>query len=385
MASPQAISAIDTVLDDMLLPHSAILDPFCGTGRLLLSPRYLGHNVVGIDCSPLAILASKCAHHAISPEKLSSIVSLVVKCAKFKDYKNYPTDNELFWFNRDSLCKLQTLLYCIDNVNCSTPIRRVLWLILAETSRKVSYAREQEYKLHRMNEEKRNSWNIDTISTFCDAGAVMCKRLMVIKSKKMKGKFRFFQGDFANMYGKSTFTKNTYDAVITSPPYGDSATTVGYGQFARIPLMILNKSVLFAKEFNLSFDYNYDSLCMGGTKCFSTEYDIAEPILANNAVSMAMKRFHKDYFIRLSLLTDIMKIGGIISLVLADRICNGIRYPLIELTSSYLLSNGLKQVFRFDRFLSHKRLPRSMKHSYKNKTETHNGMNYESICCFQKI
>ncbi|XZJ61947.1 hypothetical protein ACSXEL_17120 (plasmid) [Clostridium perfringens] len=33
---------------------------------------------------------------------------------------------------------------------------------------------------------------------------------------------------------------NSFDLLITSPPYGDSKTTVAYGQFSRLSLQWLN-------------------------------------------------------------------------------------------------------------------------------------------------
>ena len=69
MASPPSIIHIGNIISKYCYKNSNILDPFCGTGRLLINPRISGHKVTGIDCSPIALLASRVIHQKLNIRK----------------------------------------------------------------------------------------------------------------------------------------------------------------------------------------------------------------------------------------------------------------------------------------------------------------------------
>ena len=54
---------------------------------------------------------------------------------------------------------------------------------------------------------------------------------------------------------------DTYDLIITSPPYGDSRTTVAYGEYSRLSLQWINRFNLTEKEI-----MGVDRSLMGGKK-----------------------------------------------------------------------------------------------------------------------
>ena len=59
MSSPDSMQFIAEHIDGQLRPGSKVIDPFCGTGRLLFGPRDKGHSVTGVDCSPVAVLTAR--------------------------------------------------------------------------------------------------------------------------------------------------------------------------------------------------------------------------------------------------------------------------------------------------------------------------------------
>ena len=52
-----------------------------------------------------------------------------------------------------------------------------------------------------------------------------------------------------------------YDLIVTSPPYGDSRTTVAYGEYSRLSLQWLNLNDMTDREI-----LNVDKSLMGGKK-----------------------------------------------------------------------------------------------------------------------
>src|SRR5690606_12611751 len=106
------------------------------------------------------------------------------------------------------------------------------------------------------------------------------------------------------------------DLVVTSPPYGDSRTTVAYGQFSR-----------WANEwFKFENAKTLDKILMGGSK-------IKELTLQTNSISTELKSIkevdEKRYYEVLSFLDDyyksicnvskVIRIGGRICYVVGNR------------------------------------------------------------------
>ncbi|RLG15985.1 hypothetical protein DRN63_04745 [Nanoarchaeota archaeon] len=50
-----------------------ILDPFCGSGTVLVEAKLLGVNAVGSDINPLAILLAKVKSQGVRPELLENL------------------------------------------------------------------------------------------------------------------------------------------------------------------------------------------------------------------------------------------------------------------------------------------------------------------------
>lgn len=380
MASPPAIEHINSVIDEFCIDTSTILDPYCGTGRLLVKPREKGHNVIGIDCSPIALLSARVLHQKANTVKLEELTNTIVE--KVKKYNIDPKlgENELFWFEKESYMQLVKLLSVIENLNFTKNIRRIFWLVLVDAIRKVSYLREEEYKLHRMTSDKRQKWKPNAINLFEKSAAVLFKKLKTPLKEDLVGKYRLFLGDVANKVSELA----DVNVIITSPPYGDSRSTVGYGQFARIPLMILKLSKNFREEYPINFSNNLDTVCLGGTNCYKNKsYDMPKQV--RNIDGIEMKRFLEDYFGRLKIFDNILTHNGIICFILADRVYKGKKVPLIKATSSFFKSLGYQPILEIDRMLSWKRLPRSMRHNHKAVVKNHDGMNYETVLGFQKI
>ena len=382
MASPQAVKCINDALIQHLRKDSTILDPYCGTGRLLIQPRIQGQRVTGVDCSPIAILAARVTHRGIPSGLTENIFNRTAALANELDSSNEPTKNILFWFPKQTIGDLRSLLQAIDILDISIHLRRLLWLCLADTCRKVSYARDKEFKLHRIKPHQRSHWRPNTLAIFQSIGTTIRDRLYKLHDRPIGGHYRFYEGDIVQL--KTIVKDQKYDAIISSPPYGDSRTTVGYGQFARLPLMVLCESTLFNREYNRStIRISLDTICLGGSHCPSTTSSLLFEDV-EKIDNQAMKRFGNDYFGRLELLFRALKKNGIISLILGDRTCSGCSYPLIDSTINFLRANRFKQILRQDRLLSWKHLPRTMRHKVTNGNMKYQSLNYETILCFKK-
>ncbi len=65
---------------------------------------------------------------------------------------------------------------------------------------------------------------------------------------------------------KTSIEDDSVDLLLTSPPYGDSRTTVAYGQFSRLSLQWL--------DYNKKTTTNLDSKSLGGRKKYQNNNQI---------------------------------------------------------------------------------------------------------------
>ena len=211
-----------------------ICDIFCGSGTALVESKLLGRNAYGIDLNPLAIFLAKAKTTPINPQKLrKEYFALLARVEKMKESKIQRPDfkNVDFWFKDKVIIKLARLKKAIHEIK-DEAIRNFLITAFSETVRYSSNTKNGEFKLVRMKGEKLEKHNPDVLGIFRNRA-----------EKNIAGITDFYK-DIKNdswtkiIYGDSSrdngIKANSVDCVITSPPYGDSRTTVAYGQFSRL-------------------------------------------------------------------------------------------------------------------------------------------------------
>ncbi len=231
----------------MFIPHVArrliltyskkgdtVCDIFCGSGTALVESRLLGRNAYGIDLNPLATFLANVKTSELNPKTLrNEYQKLLVKIQtkKSKVAKKPTFKNIEFWFKDDVATKLANIKSEI-NLIPNKKIRDFFLVSFSETVRKVSNSKNGEFKLVRMKKDKLDNHNPNVLDIF---------------TKRTESNIQVM-GDYYRDVDKNTFVKIIYgdsskdngikkesvDVVITSPPYGDSHTTVAYGQFSRL-------------------------------------------------------------------------------------------------------------------------------------------------------
>ena len=229
---------IPQVARRLLLTYSqkndTICDIFCGSGTALVESRLLSRNSYGIDLNPFAVFLAKVKTTAINPTKLTKEYFTSLK--KIKKIKNSQIKKPIFfninfWFKSKVIIELAKIKKAIVEIK-SKKIRDFFLAVFSHTVRTASNTRNGEFKLFRIPQEKLKNYNPDVLDIFC---------------KKAESNIKAM-ADFYNNIDKKTHTKviygdssknngikaNSIDFIITSPPYGDSKTTVAYGQFSRL-------------------------------------------------------------------------------------------------------------------------------------------------------
>lgn len=211
-----------------------ICDIFCGSGSALVESRLIGRNAYGIDLNPLAIFLAKAKTTLINPQKLTKeYLALLDRVEKIKDKEIQRPDfkNIDFWFKDKVIVKLAKLKKAIREIKDET-VQNFLMVAFSETVRYSSNTKTGEFKLVRIKGEKLEKHDPDIIAIFRkNAEKNIAGMADFYKDAKKNSWTKIIYGDSSKDNG---IKENSIDCIITSPPYGDSRTTVAYGQFSRL-------------------------------------------------------------------------------------------------------------------------------------------------------
>lgn len=211
-----------------------ICDIFCGSGTALVESKLLGRNAYGIDLNPLAIFLAKAKTTPVNPSVLTNkYFKLLSEIEKPKDAEiEKPIFNNIdFWFKENTIIQLAKIKKAISKIK-DEDIRNYFMVSFSETVRLSSNTKSGEFKLVRIKKEKLENYNPDVLGIFKKKTEANIKGMTdFFESASKKACTKIIYGDSSKANG---IKNNSIDCIITSPPYGDSRTTVAYGQFSRL-------------------------------------------------------------------------------------------------------------------------------------------------------
>jgi DNA modification methylase len=121
-------------------PGDTVLDPFCGSGTVLLEALLAGRCAIGADVNPLARLISTVKTSPPDPARLGrAIEKLRKRLLKDSEINTPDVVNLQYWFYPHVIRKLASILEAINETKDSN-IRSFLLICLSSCLRKVSLA-----------------------------------------------------------------------------------------------------------------------------------------------------------------------------------------------------------------------------------------------------
>src|SRR5699024_10920336 len=202
---------------------------------------------------------------ASAPGILKLFIEEHNKELQIPDFKNIG-----YWFVPNAIIELQIIknaIYKIDNLE----ILEFIKVAFSETTRLVSNRRNGEFKMYRMPAEKIKKFRPDVKSIFFSilTNNIDKMREFIDRCRDKTTEVHVLNNDAREL---NDVPDNTVDIVVTSPPYGDSRTTVAYGEFSRVSLQWMDleniqpaditgidKSLMGGNKYRKGFEYKLKS------------------------------------------------------------------------------------------------------------------------------
>jgi len=362
--------------------NDVVLDPFCGSGGVLVEARLAGLNSIGVDINPLACLLAEVKSNPIEPSlleswwrRLKSQITREVISFKFEgvdiDLPNFSNTNIEYWFKPETMKELAIIRRSLEAIR-ENHVRKFFEVPFSLTVREVSGVRKKEYKLYRLPEEEWKQYSPDVLGTFTRYVEKSIQKMREFYREADKNVFsKVFMGDTRLLFterfpyeGNELLKNYPPRIIVTSPPYGDSRTTVAYGQFSRLSSLWLN----FEPEFNTEVVMKVDKLSLGGdsNKC-KKDIDADLPVL-NQIIEMIRERDERRsietlaYFIDLydclRKMYDSLDYGGYCCIVIANRTVRRLIIPTHIIIAEMGVKIGFEnEIIIIPRNIPTKRLP----------------------------
>jgi len=198
-----------------------------------------------------------------------------------------------------------------------------------------------------MPEEKRKSFNPDVFQLFFkNLNKILNTYIKIYLPLLKKQKFYFYSKEFQ-------YKKNKYDAVLTSPPYGDSRTTVAYGQF----------SALSSEWIGFPNSRQVDSKLMGGKKA-KTLYDkgiLSELIKKieekDSKRALEVSSFYRDLQRSIKEVAKAIRTKGFSIYVVGNRTVKNITLATDQFIAEQFEKHGFRHILTYERAISSKVMP----------------------------
>ena len=407
MVCPISRNIIRLIQD--IKPVYTLMDPFMGSGTVLVEGMLAGVNeIYGSDINPFAVYLSTVKTNRIDINELQKEVNdlydrildkyslysmqineadgiirfkydldLTAKDGWGKDapkyLRSFVTDNQIdipipdfknigYWFKPKVILLLSLIREEIKKI-ADKKIREFVFVAFSETIRFVSNRRNGEFKMFRMKANKVDEFNPDVIKEFT---TILDRNIEKMNSfneaceeKDVKCNIHISDESASTL---DYVPDESIDLVITSPPYGDSRTTVAYGEYSRLSLQWLDLYNLTEKEI-----MGIDKSLMGGMKYRNGfEYNIPSQTLRDSLERIKdidLERagdvfsFYSDLRDSIKNIAQKTKSGGYQFWVVGNRTVKGKLLLTDQIISEIAQSYQLEHVYTVDRNIINKVMP----------------------------
>jgi site-specific DNA-methyltransferase (cytosine-N4-specific) len=363
---PYPARMIPQVARKLILRYSRdddrVWDPFCGSGTVLVESMLSNRKSIGTDINPFAIFLSKVKTIPISSSVLRKAGRVITdEVATLKDSNpeaRIPKMHNIdYWFKEYVQHDLARVLYVVNGIE-NVDLRNFFRICFASTVREVSNLKKREFKIVRMDKSKLDDFVPDVKSVFVKHVQRCIPLMESFYSTLSNGKVltpTIIETD--NRF--TSLEPDSIDLVVTSPPYGDSGTTVAYGQFSKYPALWIGlerEHVRAVDKRSLGGinNHNHSANDFESTTLLNTHH-----LVKSNSEKRAKQLlgFFKDLNESLVSMYDKLRSDSRACIVIGNRLMSRVRIPTNAIIEELGQSIGFEHEKTIPRAIPTKRMP----------------------------
>lgn len=328
---------VDFLIDKYAKKDDVIFDPFCGSGVTLVQSATKGYSSIGFDINPLALLIAKTKTSKYNSKKLKEEFSDLKKKILKNKKKDVPEIKNIdYWYTKEVINDLGRIRYVLKNNDFK--YKEFFITSFAYICRNQSLTRNGEFKRYRVKEDKIKNITNEVLNKFFE------------HTEKMIGEFD--RSDIPKKISKPLLanseneidTKIKYNLVITSPPYGDSRTTVAYGEYSSFGSEWTDDLHNFGNT-----NYKVDKESLGKSGELNEELqrhkvlvDILKKISKEDEKRAEdVRNFFNGYYNVIRNVVNNLEKKGKVCFVVGNRNVKGYQIPMDQITASFFEEMGL--------------------------------------------
>jgi len=363
---PQIAAKLLTLFGPDTKRNNILFDPYCGTGTSLVEGMMRGFDVIGTDLNPVARLIARAKTTLPDEDRLNEIYKMYRRLVREDAFP--PTETRLdevkgitrleYWFRPQVIQALGVIRAFIDEID-DEAVKLFFQVAFSETVRETSNTRNSEFKLYRMSESKLETYAPDVFGVMTSKLERNQRGLIELRGNLQKLPRRpiVHVCSFNTVDGipYEVVAPNSVDIVITSPPYGDSHTTVAYGQYSRFS----------AAWLRMDEPHRIDSRLMGGSRDKDFHYLPSDEL--NDAIStvsdenpkraLEVSAFYRELYSSISNVAKTIRPGGYACYVVGNRKVKGVVLPTNTVIRDFFAFHGYDYVDTYHRSIPNKRMP----------------------------
>lgn len=346
---------------DALCPKDGIvLDPFCGTGTVLLEAVLSGRNALGADANPLASLISRVKTNYIPKADLQETLKKVLQRVNDTNVATSYPDAVSAWYSPRTLPQLSALQESIEMIEDEKK-KTFFELCFSSVVRKVSYADpsisvpvhwnpkrfiNNPKKMYEVESRLKSLESIDVFDRFEAVCQTNIDMIETLNGKIRSGVSAKIISDDARSLGLES---NSVDMILTSPPYAGAQKYIRASWLSLywLKLVELNEIKCLKRRNIGREDYKKSEIY----ECY-TSIPSADEVL-----SIIYKKGKKDraflaanYLNEMKIALDeacrVLKVGGYMVIVIGNNTVCGQVFDTQSYLTTYLEGNGMQLQFK---------------------------------------
>ena len=346
---------------DCLCPtNGTVLDPFCGTGTVLLEAALSGRNALGADANPLAELITEVKTVYIPKEKLLETLNDILERAKRYRRTIVHPEAIAVWYSPNSLRQLTNLQRAIDKIEDSRQ-KTFFELCYSGLARKVSFAdpsisvpvhwnperfRRNPQRMEEVGKKLEMLQTVNVYDKFETVSRANIDRVASLRDKIGKGVSARIVSNDARQLG---LTDNSVDMILTSPPYAGAQK---YIRASWLNLYWLNRvnieGIRELKKHNIGReDYRQDEVFESYTGIEKADTVLKELYdRGNTKRAFLAANYLNEMKVALNESYRVLKPGGHMVIVIGNNTVCGLSFNTQDYLTSYLQSIGMQLEFK---------------------------------------